>query len=107
LTARFVVFAADFAAFFTVRTERETTDFFFALLAIVISRLSTWIFWLSSMLSFQPSFSEPFSAPIFFARLTNFFAVFLGALIALAATLAALLTGRGVLSPVAFVTLCD
>jgi hypothetical protein len=44
LTARFVVFAADLAAFFTVRTERETTDFFFALLAIVISRLSIWIF---------------------------------------------------------------
>jgi hypothetical protein len=44
LTARFVVFAADLAAFFTVRTERETTDFFFALLAIVISRFSIWIF---------------------------------------------------------------
>ena len=44
LAARFVVFAADLAAFFTVRTERETTDFFFALLAIVISRLSLWIF---------------------------------------------------------------
>ena len=36
--------AADLAAFFTVRTARETTDFFFALLAIVISRLSIWIF---------------------------------------------------------------
>jgi hypothetical protein len=44
LAARFVVFAADLAAFFTVRTARETTDFFFALLAIVISRFSIWIF---------------------------------------------------------------
>ena len=44
LAARFVVFAADVAAFFTVRTARETTDFFFALLAIVISRCSIWIF---------------------------------------------------------------
>jgi len=42
--ARFVVFAADLAAFFTVRTARETTDFFFALLAIVISRFSIFIF---------------------------------------------------------------
>jgi hypothetical protein len=44
LAARFVVFAADLAAFFTLRTARETTDFFFALLAIVISRFSIWIF---------------------------------------------------------------
>jgi hypothetical protein len=43
LAARFVVFAADLAAFFTVRTAREATDFF-DLLAIVISRFSIWIF---------------------------------------------------------------
>jgi hypothetical protein len=106
LAARFVVFAADLAAFFTVRTGRETTDFFFALLAIVYLPVFDLDF-LAFFDAFFPAFSfgAVFSAD-FFARFTTFFVAFLslGALIALAATLAAFLTGRGVLSLAAFVT---
>jgi hypothetical protein len=106
LAARFVVFAADLAAFFTVRTGRETTDFFFALLAIVYLPVFDLDF-LAFFDAFFPAFSfgAVFSAD-FFARFTTFFVafLFLGALIALAATLAAFLTGRGVLSRAAFVT---